>query len=86
LAKLPSDAPVHVEVYPRKKATSEVLSELLGQKGDNSEDDAASVSAQAPFSALMKSVDAVYSLGARMGLFEHQRASLYSPMPRASWE
>lgn len=86
LAKLPSDARVNVEEYPRKKSPSEVLSELLGQKGDNSEDDAASVSALSPFAPLLKGVDAVYTLGARMGLFEHQRASLYAPMPKASWE
>jgi protease-4 len=86
LAKLPADAPVNVEEYPRKKATSEVLSELLGQTGDNSEDDAATVSAASPFAPLLKGVEAAYTLGARMGLFEHQRASLYAPMPRASWE
>jgi protease-4 len=86
LAKLPADARVNVEVYPRKKATSEVLSELLGQTGDNSEDDAASVSALSPWAPLLEGVRGVYAFGARMGLFEQQRVSLYAPMPRASWE
>lgn len=86
LAKLPADARVNVEVYPRKKATSEVLSELLGQTGDNSEDDATAVSALSPWAPLLEGVRGVYAFGARMGLFEHPRGSLYAPMPHASWE
>ncbi|MCP3137122.1 signal peptide peptidase SppA [Pyxidicoccus xibeiensis] len=82
-AKLPADARVHVEEYPRKKGTSEVLSELLGQTGDNSEDDAASVSMLSPFAPLLEGTRMVYSLGARLGLLEHQRGSLYAPLPEA---
>ena len=85
LAKLPADAQVRVEEYPRRKRGSEVLSELLGQTGDNSEDDAASVSALAPWAPLMEATRGVYMLGARLGVFERQRGALYAPMPEPSW-
>ncbi|MBZ4419071.1 signal peptide peptidase SppA [Myxococcus sp. RHSTA-1-4] len=85
LAKLPADARVRVEEYPRRKRGSEVLSELLGQTGDNSEDDAASVSALAPWAPLMEATRGVYMLGARLGVFERQRGALYAPMPEPSW-
>jgi protease-4 len=86
LAKLPADAKVHVEEYPRKKTPSEVLSELLGETGENSEDEYTSASALSPWAPLLEGVRGVYALGARMGLFEPQRGALYSPMPQASWE
>ncbi|ATB51547.1 signal peptide peptidase SppA [Corallococcus macrosporus] len=84
-AKLPADARVNVEVYPRKKPASAVLSELLGQRGDNSEDDAASISVLAPWDGLVAGVRQVYAVGARMGLFEGTRGELYAPLPEASW-
>ncbi|MFP2933233.1 signal peptide peptidase SppA [Pyxidicoccus sp. 3LG] len=82
-AKLPADARVNVEEYPRKKGTSAVLSELLGQTGDNSEDDAANVSLASPWAPLLEGTRRVYSLGARLGLLEHQQGALYAPMPEA---
>ncbi|WIG94057.1 signal peptide peptidase SppA [Myxococcus sp. SDU36] len=84
-AKLPADARVNVEVYPRKKPASAVLSELLGQTGDNSEDDAASISVLSPWTHLVAGVRKVYAVGARMGLFEGTRGELYAPLPEASW-
>ena len=86
LAKLPADAKVHVEEYPRRKTGSEVLTDLLGQTGDNSEDDATSVSALSPWAPLLKATGAVYALGTRLGVFEHQRGALYAPMPEPSWK
>ncbi|NMO19361.1 signal peptide peptidase SppA [Pyxidicoccus fallax] len=85
LAKLPADAPVRVEEYPRRKTGSEVLSALLGQTGDNSEDDAASVSVLSPWAPLVAATREVYLLGARLGVFESQRGALYAPMPKGSW-
>lgn len=85
LAKLPADAKVRVEEYPRRKSGSELLSELLGQTGDNSEDDAASVSALAPWAPLLEATRGVYMLGARLGVFERQRGALHAPMPEPSW-
>ncbi|MFP2907060.1 signal peptide peptidase SppA [Pyxidicoccus sp. 3LFB2] len=86
LAKLPADAKVNVEVYPRKKATSEVLSELLGGTGENSEDDVTSVSALSPWAPMLEAVRGVYTLGARLGLVEQQKGALSAPVPQASWE
>jgi protease-4 len=85
LAKLPADARVNVEQYPREKGASEVLSALLGQRGDNSEDDLTSVSALAPWAPLMEATRGVYSLGVRLGVFERQRAALRAPLPEPSW-
>jgi len=86
LAKLPANARVNVQEYPRKKTASEVLSELIGETGENSEDDVTSVSVLSPWAPLLEGVRGVYSLGARMGLFEQQRGALYAPLPQASWE
>lgn len=85
LAKLPADARVRVEEYPRRKSGSEVLSDLLGQREDNSEDDAASVSALSPWTPLVQATRGVYALGMRLGVFERQRGALYAPMPEPSW-
>lgn len=84
-AKLPADARVNVEVYPRKKPASAVLSELLGQTGDNSEDDAITVSALSPWNTLVAGTRQVFALGAKLGLFEQQRGELYAPMPAPTW-
>jgi protease-4 len=85
LAKLPADAKVRVEEYPRRKDGAELLSELLGERGDNSEDAAASVSALAPWAPLLEATRGVYRLGARLGVFERQRGALHAPLPEPSW-
>ena len=82
-AKLPADARVNVEEYPRRKGTSAVLSELLGQTGDNSEDDAANVSLATPWAPLMQGTRMVYSLGARLGLLDVPRHARLAPRQRA---
>ncbi|AKQ70122.1 Signal peptide peptidase SppA, 67K type [Myxococcus hansupus] len=84
-AKLPADARVNVQVYPRKKPASAVLSELLGQRGENSEDDAVTVSALSPWGGLVAGLRQVYAVGAKLGLVEGHRGELYAPMPEASW-
>ncbi|WP_426756086.1 signal peptide peptidase SppA [Myxococcus sp. Y35] len=84
-AKLPADARVNVVVYPRKKPAAEVLSELLGQTGDNSEDDAVGVSVLSPWNALAAGTRQVFALGAKLGLLESQQGELYAPMPTPSW-
>ncbi|RKH17506.1 signal peptide peptidase SppA [Corallococcus sp. CA047B] len=86
-AKLEKDAPVRLQVFPRPKATGEVLSELLGKNdADNSDDDAsgahAGISPQ-----VLEQVRAVYRVGAKLGLTSQGREGrmLYAPPPEVRW-
>jgi protease-4 len=86
-AKLPADAQVNVQLYPRKKDAAEVLGALLGEKGDNSEEDATAVSAVSfgPVGALLEGVRSVYAMGVRTGLIQPQRGALSAPVPQGAW-
>ncbi|HZI12171.1 MAG TPA: signal peptide peptidase SppA [Myxococcus sp.] len=86
-AKLPADARVNVQLYPRKKEAAEVLGELLGETGDNSEEDLTSISSMAfgPFGPLLEGARAVYALGVRTGLVEPRRGALSAPVPQGGW-
>jgi protease-4 len=86
-AKLPKDAPVHVQVFPRKKQPAEVIAELLGGGGgDNSEDEAnASVRALAPWTPVVEQAQALYRVGTRLGLIHSQTETLRAPLPEPQW-
>ncbi|WP_224368482.1 signal peptide peptidase SppA [Hyalangium versicolor] len=86
-AKLPKDAAVHVQVFPRKKQPSEVIAEMLGGgAGDNSEDEAnASVRALAPWAPVVEQTQALYRLGMRLGVIRTQTEALRAPLPEAQW-
>ena len=86
-AKLPKDAEVRVQVYPRKKQTAEILSEMLGGgEGENSEDEAnARVSALAPWAPVLEQTQALYRLGVQLGLVRSQRQALSAPVPDTRW-
>jgi protease IV len=86
-AKLPQDAEVRVQVYPRKKEAAELLSEMLGGgAGDNSEDERnAQVSASAPWAPVLEQTQALYRLGVRMGLVRSQQQALSAPVPDTRW-
>jgi protease-4 len=86
-AKLSKDAPVHVQVFPRKKQAAELISEMLGGGGgDNSEDEAnASVSALTPWTPVLEQTQALYRLGARLGLVRSQTQALSAPVPDTQW-
>lgn len=84
-AKLPADASVNVQLYPRKKDTAEVLSALLGETGDNSEDDATAISVEGPWAPLVEGVRSVYAAGVKAGVFEPRRGVLYAPVPQGGW-
>ncbi|HVG62968.1 MAG TPA: S49 family peptidase, partial [Hyalangium sp.] len=86
-AKLPKDAEVRVQVFPRKKQPAEVLSELLGGgEGENSEDEAnARVSALAPWTPVLEQTQALYRLGLQLGLIRSRQEALSAPMPDTQW-
>jgi protease-4 len=86
-AKLPKDAQVRVQVFPRKKLPSEIISEMLGGGGgDNSEDEAnASVAALAPWTPAVEQAQALYRLGTRLGLVRSQTETLRAPVPDTQW-
>ncbi|WP_426748678.1 signal peptide peptidase SppA [Myxococcus faecalis] len=85
-AKLPADAKVRVEEYPRKKSPAEVLSSMLGETGDNSDDDAsATTSLSTPWAPLVEATRVVHEVGVRMGVFAPERGSLHAPMPQTRW-
>lgn len=77
---------VHVEVFPKKKGTAEVLAELLGdKKGDNSDDTDASASVQWPWSPVLAQVRGLYRLGVQLGLAEERRQVLSAPVADPTW-
>ncbi|HEX8699945.1 MAG TPA: signal peptide peptidase SppA [Myxococcaceae bacterium] len=82
-AKLPKDAEVRVQVFPRKKQAAEVFAELLGGGGgDNSEDEAnAATSMLSPLSPVLAQTRALYQLGEQLGLIRSQSATLRAPVP-----
>lgn len=86
-AKLPKDAEVRVQVFPRKKQPAEVLAEMLGGGGgDNSEDEAnASVTALAPWTPMVEQAQALYRLGTKLGLVRSQTETLRAPLPETQW-
>jgi len=85
-AKLPADARVRVEEYPRKKSPAEVLSAALGETGDNSEDTSATTSVATPWAPLVEATRRVHGLGVKMGVFApEQRGALYTPLPETRW-
>jgi protease-4 len=86
-AKLPKDAQVHVQVFPRKKQPAEVIAEMFGGGGgDNSEDEAnASVAALAPWTPLVEQTQALYRLGVKLGVVRTEAQALRAPLPDTSW-
>jgi protease-4 len=82
-AKLPADAKVRVQVFPRKKQPAEVFAELLGGGGgDNSEDEAnASTAVLSPLSPVLAQTQALYQLGEKLGLIRSSSAELRGPVP-----
>lgn len=86
-AKLPKDAQVHVQVFPRKKQPAEVIAEMLGGGGgDNSEDEAnASVAALAPWTPLVEQTQALYRLGVKLGVIRTEAQALRAPLPDTRW-
>jgi protease-4 len=86
-AKLPKDAQVRVQVFPRKKQAAEIISEMLGGGGgDNSEDEAnASVAALAPWTPVVEQAQALYRLGTRLGFVRSQTETLRAPVPDTQW-
>jgi protease-4 len=86
-AKLPKDAEVRVQVFPRKKEAAEFISELLGGgEGDNSEDEKnAHVSVSAPWAPVLEQTQALYKLGVRMGLVRSKQEALSAPVPDTQW-
>jgi protease-4 len=87
-AKLPADAKVRVQVYPRKKQPAEVIAELLGGgAGENSEDEAnASVAMLTPWTPVLEQTQALYRLGVRLGLIPSRTSgTLSAPVPDTQW-
>ncbi|MBN1206497.1 MAG: signal peptide peptidase SppA [Myxococcaceae bacterium] len=86
-AKLPKDAAVRVQVFPRKKQPAEVIAELLGGgAGENSEDEAnASVATLTPWAPVLEQTQALYRLGVRLGLVQSRTGTLSAPVPDTQW-
>jgi protease IV len=86
-AKLPPDAQVRLQVFPRKKQPAEVFAELLGGGGgENSEDERnAAVTALSPLSLALEQTRALYQLGMRLGLIRSEAGTLSAPVPEVQW-
>lgn len=85
-AKLPKDAAVHVQVYPREKKGAEVLAELLGGGGgDNSEDDATQTRVTSPMAPVLEQTRAMYQLGVKMGVLRRETGALSAELPETQW-
>jgi protease-4 len=85
-AKLPKDAAVHVQVYPREKKGAEVLAELLGGGGgDNSEDDATQTRVTSPLAPVMEQTREMYKLGVQMGVLRRETGALSADLPETQW-
>jgi protease-4 len=86
-AKLPKDAEVRVQVYPRTKQPAEIISEMLGGgEGENSEDEAnARVSALLPWAPVLEQTQALYRLGLKLGLIRSQQQALSAQVPDTRW-
>lgn len=87
-AKIPADAPVRVEVFPRERTPAEELLALLGQEhGDSSDDEeAAETKAHAALAPVLEQTRALYQLGVRMGLVRSPgQQVLLAPVPETRW-
>jgi protease-4 len=86
-AKLPKDAEVRVQVYPRTKQPAEIISEMLGGgEGENSEDEAnARVSALLPWAPVLEQTQALYRLGLKLGFIRSQQQALSAQVPDTRW-
>ncbi|EAU66821.1 signal peptide peptidase SppA, 67K type [Stigmatella aurantiaca DW4/3-1] len=86
-AKLPKDAKVHLQVFPRKKQPAEVIADILGGgEGDNSEDEGgAQVAALSPLIPALEQTRQMYRLGARLGLWGPPHGTLQAPLPETRW-
>ncbi|MDY7231253.1 signal peptide peptidase SppA [Hyalangium rubrum] len=81
-AKLPKDAEVRVQVFPRKKQPAEVFAELLGGGGgDNSEDEANASTATSPLQPVLAQTQALYRLGVKLGVIRSQTGTLSAQVP-----
>ncbi|MDC0711804.1 signal peptide peptidase SppA [Stigmatella sp. ncwal1] len=86
-AKLPKDAKVHLQVFPRKKQPAEVIADILGGgEGDNSEDErGAQAAALSPLIPALAQTRQMYQLGARLGLWGPPHGTLQAPLPETRW-
>jgi protease-4 len=85
-AKLPKDAAVNVQVYPREKKGAEVLAELLGGGGgDNSEDDATQTRVTSPLAPVLEGTREMYQLGVKMGVLRRETGALSAELPETQW-
>lgn len=86
-AKLPKDAKLSVQVFPKEKPAAQVLAELFGDgNGDNSEDDATRVSATSPLAPVMEQTQALYKLGVQMGVLRKDAGgALAADLPDTQW-
>ncbi|WP_225413449.1 signal peptide peptidase SppA [Stigmatella hybrida] len=86
-AKLPKDAKVRLQVFPRKKQPAEVIASLLGGgEGDNSEDErSAQLAALSPLVPALEQTRQLYRLGTRLGLWGPQPETLRAPLPETRW-
>ncbi|SEL04014.1 signal peptide peptidase A. Serine peptidase. MEROPS family S49 [Stigmatella aurantiaca] len=86
-AKLPKDAKVRLQVFPRKKQPAEVIAGLLGGgEGDNSEDErSAQLAALSPWVPALEQTRQLYRLGTRLGLWGPQPETLRAPLPETRW-
>lgn len=80
------DGDVHLELFPRKKGTAEVLADLLGdKKGDNSDDEAADTRVELPWQPVLTQLRVLHQLGVQLGLVEERRQVLSAPLPPVTW-
>jgi protease IV len=86
-AKLPKDAKVRLQVFPRKKQPAEVIAGLLGGgEGDNSEDErGAQLAALSPWVPALEQTRQLYRLGTRLGLWGPPPQVLQAPLPEPRW-
>jgi protease-4 len=86
-AKLPKDAPVNVEEFPRPKPAAQVLAELVGDHPGDSSEDETTTHASASLSPAMEQARALYQLGEKLGLVRHgaESKTLYTPPLDLRW-
>lgn len=80
------EGPVRVELFPKKKTTAEVLSELLGEKqGDSSEEEGAGVRMLLPWEPVFEQTRALHRLGVKLGVVGQRQQTLSAPVPDTTW-
>jgi protease-4 len=80
------EGPVKVELFPKKKSTAEVLSELLGEKpGDSSDEEGAGVRMLLPWQPVLERTRALYQWGVKLGVVGERRQTLSAPVPETTW-